>query len=527
MGKAVKILKQLSWQDWLETIFYPVVLMFRSPIAWGRSIWAARILLNGKWHRYMGFDPQNAINSFYYRNVWLNIDRYGCNGISPVLGLGSYPLSRWFHISMLSNYVYANAGAVTTLLGTLIWVFSHFVWLDGADPLWVLMITATLFLSTTSYAMAFARQNYNILGWMILPFALFAISSDQLVLAAFAWFAASLVSITVVFVAVPLTLTLAYIKGDINILWVLLPAVSKIALHFVPMLSGGGLGAGLRNMAKLIGASNSGVRYRRKTKRFDIVNLYFIGLYTFGAAVLGIRQEELPLLPLVAIAIFIVNQRYVRFADVESVIVVVLTVFAWQLMLTPPDIIDLAIFWLVASPIPLLFGISCPVSTGMAPVKLPIYSPFNHTHLESELERFFQEVSKGKRVLFAFSDPDGIYENVFDGYRQLIEPPLFVAAKKGVHLFPDWWAIAETNTEDAPQMFAMDVHGVEKNMSYWNAEYVIVYQESDRKLDEVWGDASFKVVGEFDWENVLDEGDIPFVKPQDKSLPKWWLLHKV
>ena len=38
--------------------------------------------------------------------------------------------------------------------------------------------------------MAFVRQNYQILGWMWLPTALYGVSSEQWALASFAWFAA-------------------------------------------------------------------------------------------------------------------------------------------------------------------------------------------------------------------------------------------------------------------------------------------------------------------------------------------------
>ena len=87
----------------LEILFYPFFLLYRMPIAWAKSLWEARILLNGQWHRYMGSNPQNAINSMFYRTQWINLDRYGRNGVSPILGLGQYPLKNRFHLSLLSS----------------------------------------------------------------------------------------------------------------------------------------------------------------------------------------------------------------------------------------------------------------------------------------------------------------------------------------------------------------------------------------------------------------------------------------
>ena len=72
----------------VELLFYPVFLLYRMPIAWAKSLWEARVLLDGRWSRYMGFHPQNAINSMFYRTQWINLDRYGRSQHSPVLGLG-------------------------------------------------------------------------------------------------------------------------------------------------------------------------------------------------------------------------------------------------------------------------------------------------------------------------------------------------------------------------------------------------------------------------------------------------------
>ena len=119
----------------------------------------------------MGFNPQNAINNLFYRTQWINLDRYGRDGRSPITGLGDYPLKNWFHLSLPASYIFANAGAVTTLTGTLVWVISHFFWLEHAGVVWLLFIIIVLLLSTTAYAMAFARQNYQILGWMWYPAA--------------------------------------------------------------------------------------------------------------------------------------------------------------------------------------------------------------------------------------------------------------------------------------------------------------------------------------------------------------------
>ena len=59
----------------IELVFYPFFLLYRMPVAWAKSLWEARILLQGRWSRYMGFHPENAINNLFYRTQWINLDR--------------------------------------------------------------------------------------------------------------------------------------------------------------------------------------------------------------------------------------------------------------------------------------------------------------------------------------------------------------------------------------------------------------------------------------------------------------------
>ena len=76
---------------------------------------------------------------------------YGRNGQSPIVGLGKYKLNQWFHISIISSYLYSKAGALVMLLGTIIWSFSNLIWLTDDNYLWVSIITLSLIISSTSF----------------------------------------------------------------------------------------------------------------------------------------------------------------------------------------------------------------------------------------------------------------------------------------------------------------------------------------------------------------------------------------
>lgn len=130
--------------------------------------------------------------------------------------------------------------------------------------------------------MAFKKQNYNILGWMWVPLAFFAVADGQWVLTAFTWLGASFASITVIFIAVPLLFAHAFEMSQYWLPLLLLPAIVKILLQFLPMLKGNELKKGIFNSLKLIGLTSQGARYKRTSKYIGTLQLYLLSLYIVG-----------------------------------------------------------------------------------------------------------------------------------------------------------------------------------------------------------------------------------------------------
>lgn len=520
MKILIKIFK-LPLSAKAELFLYPLLLIWRMPIAWIKSLWHARILLNGQWHRYMGFHPCNALNSFFYRTQWLNIERYGRRGKSPVVGLGDHSLASWFHYSLPAGYIYANAGAVTTLASTLVWVFSHLIWLESADWWWVLTLLLILLFSTTSYAMAFARQNYQILGWMWYPLALYAVGQGESILASFAWFAAAIFGITPIFFGIPVVVVMAMMQGDLLLIWTIAPAVLLVALRFMPLLLSGSLFQTLNNIAKLIGASRIKVRYNRGMNRFGIVNVYYTLLYLSAFALLSVSIGKLATLPLVGVFIYLINQRFFRVADEQSLYIIVCSLFMATALTHQPHILaGLAVF-LSLNPCGLFLSIQELCKDRVGPIHA--YTPYDHRRLLNEVYEFMSDVPYGEKIYFAFDDPNDSYSNIFDGYRIIHELPLFVASDKGVHLFPDWYAVSETNYEGAPQIWGREPDEVKDNLVRWATSYVIVYQTTKTDLDERWRE-DFELVAEFEWSNHLDSLRGVHLWSADLATPKWFLL---
>ena len=116
------------------------------------------------------------------------------------------------------------------------------------------------------------------------------------------------------------------------------------------------------------------------------------------------------------------------------------------------------------------------------------------------------------------------FDKIFDGYRIILEPALFVAAQRKIHLFPDWYAIAETNYKGSQEFWGRSKKNVIENMSIWNASHAIIYTKNDEIISDEWLE-TFKVISEFDWGkfDMVFEDAPPWGK---KPTPKWWLLEK-
>lgn len=507
----------------LELIFYPIFILCVMPKSWMKSLWNSKILLKGKWNQYMGFDPYYSINNLFYRTQLINIEKYGRDGVSPLLGLGSYSLKNWFHLSLPASYIYANAGAVTMLFGTLTWVLSHLLWLDTGEPHWVLLITATLFVSSTSYAMAFARQNYQILGWLFLPIVLYAVNTDLIALATITYFSIGIFSITATVLAFPIIVSMIIINSSWEMLYVVIPTIILTLAKFSLLFEADGRKA-IDSIAKLIGAKKTKSIYQREINNINIVSLYFTALYFMCAILFGILSTKISYILILGAALYLLNQRFIRIADDQSLIILNATIWTHEIIKAEKDLMLLILFWLAVSPVTIFLHIGR-VNKVNNKLELMEYEPFDHKPLLDEIKKFLEPVIPGERIYFAFDDPKGKYKNIFDGYRVIYEAPLLVASDKGVHLFPDWWAVSETNYLGAPKCWGRGLSDVIKMCDTWDSNYAIIYQESGTEIEEKWLD-DFILIGSFDWNDISTVKQKEQIWKSEVKIPKWFLLKK-
>ena len=492
------------------------------PIVWAKSLWATRVLLTSHVGNYHGFCPMMSLNNLFYKTISLNIWRYGRYRNSPFIGLGNYPLRNWFHISKPAILVYAKFGAVTTFISTLFWVISHTIWLKEDNYFWVFSIILVLFFSTTSFAMAFARQNYQMLGWACYPISIFYTFDQNYLLATIMWYVCSLAGITHIFFAVPIVSCIAFFLSDDLLILVLIPAILQIGVRFLPLLLSGGISNAIGSITKTVGATQKKVRYKRGMNKFSLKTLYFLIHYLFCSLILILGQNTLVFYPFLGCIFLLINERFIRVADEESIFVVICSLFTFAVIAGEPNWLCLIAFYLVVNPMVLFLAIPRSEKSIWSG-KISTSVPFDHKILENEVERFFKNVPKNSKIYFAFNDPKGLYDNLFDGYRTIIELPLYVASKNEIHLFPDWWAVAETNYQGAPQCWGRSVKEVKQNCQHWGTEFTIVYQEKSTSLDKQWSQ-HFEEISDFDWNDHLHLLRDAKLWPKDNFTPKWFLL---
>ena len=518
MKELKQFIKTYGYIGFLRFALYPLTTLILNPIITAISLLSSIKLFFVKWKNYPHFDVKPMLNGYFYFSRAWNLKKYGRTGKSPYLGLGNYHLARCFNYSLFSLYAYWKGGAFAILMGMLGWWFAFWPWLDFNNIfdiiIWLMAISSTLF-----YCNTFRFQNYNAIGWTFFPIGLYGLLTGDPIIAAAGWLGASLGSFT----AVVLGALLSGLFGLYHLDWMLIlsgaPAALKLLLHFYPFLTNKEAKSILSKVAGAIGASGN-VKYKRgKTKAFNIKKLYFLVLYVQFTVVYYFITGNPPVLMIAAILIYLLNALKIRFADDQSMHMLILSIatvmmfdFNNYLEINMTQVVGLknasfpmilgiiAIlipsYWLLVSPLPVLAGYD---HRSKVMDILPIAKPLNVAGLRAKVEEFISPIKAGERVLFAFPDPENQYEKVFDGYRQFIELPYYVAMQKNITMFPDWWAVFELNYEGATELWGVEPNEVNKNKTQWNCDYVVVYENENYPYDAAKWSSDYEELTQMDW----------------------------
>ena len=494
--------------------FYPNAIVI-NPVNFMMTLWKCRVLANMKeWKYYPHFYPLSVFTAPFYWTRALEFQRFGRTGISPHLELGAQNLSQYWFYTLPSLYAYWKAGAVTLLFSMFGWWAFHFFWLVSSDvnmPWFAVIMLLSLF-STSFFRQTFVGQNYNVMGWMFMPAGLYGWFTGNWVIASLAWMAASFGSFTVVFLACLLSAVYALQLQSLLPVITVIPASVKLLFHFGPTLRDGTFLETITKIAKFIGFFGG---TKAKYKRTDIHSLSIITfrfksllVYLQFAIVYFALSGDLPILLSSTIGIWLINSTVSRFADDQSMEILIFTV-ATAMMFLIKDLnwLLLLSYWLLVSPFYF---------------KTSVLAPINVRPILEEMKMFLSPVEESQRILMAFDDPQGKYNNFFDGQRFLLDFPVYVATMKKVHLMPEFSSVFEVNYEGAPDFWGRSVSDVMRQMDYWNADYCIIYQNKRPELEYKWIEAGFKETAHFSWGEFEEKHSFSIGKSWGR--PEWFLL---
>lgn len=520
MRRVALFIEKFGWLGFLRLLAYPFTALMVTPVRLIQSLWASRHLANGDWKGAVAFTARNSIENLFYLTAAENIERFGRRGRSPYVGLGDYPLSNWFHYCIPSLFAYSHLTPIIPIIGMFAWLGSYVVWTLYTPVLWVVLVMLLAASSTSFYANLFVHQNYNVLGWMCFPIGLYALVSGKWLMASVTWLACAFLSVTVVAIAVIFAIAAAVATVSFWPLLAAAPAALKLARH---LFIGGGRSA-VTPILKSIGFTRKATRYQLQRWGSSLPfglsfeGLYFAAIYIQFLVVALLITQSIDVLFLAALLIGVSNALVARFADSQSIVMMIASV-ATMIVIRNPNWLLLASYWILISPIPLL--VHFPYRERVFDV-VPRYQPFSVQRLVAGMEGFLAPVGHDERVLMAFDDPGRDYDKVFDGYRVLLELPLWVACRKRFHFMPDWWAVFQLNYEGAPDFWGRDPAAVAKNVKYWGAQYSVIYQPAGSDLDPSWAEAGFQSSGRFSWRDYQE--DLRDEKFYLVPTPDWWLL---
>lgn len=479
----LQLFTRVSGSEFLQLATYPLILLAIMPLAWAKSLWRSRILLRGRWDLYMGFDPLSSLNNLFYRTQWENLRRFGTNSNSPFVGTGEYPLSRWFHLSLMSSYLYSNAGAVTMLAGSIVTFLSVIFFIEVQVWWWVSLAACLTLVSPTAFAMAFYRQNYQILGWVWIPSALYALHSGQWVLATFLLLTSASFAVTpFLLILVPVSVGLV---GSPNIELFICLLLTLIFIFIILTRPWKRIETlqGWKLFGMQIGTfGRRTARYRRTSMKLHLPLVFVLATYGTATMLLWTANRSIPWPLVLALILTLVNERLCRIADFQSLVMLLSVVLVILVLLNPPSLVTIFALWFALATPPTLLGVN--VDGSVLSLRVRPVQPFSHDVILNRFRRVFERMPPLGTTLMVFRDPEGIYENVFDGFRRLIEAPILVGMEFDRRVIPDWYFIAETNREGAPDVWCKTWGQVESKVKEYCADSVIIFSVEGRNVLE-------------------------------------------
>ncbi len=480
----------------IRLLFYPITVVFTTPLRLFQSLPILSKLFNGDWGNYSTLSEFLATNHCFYFTIAHNLNKYGRAGKAKHLGEGNFRLGGFFHYSLISLYAFWKM-PVPVMLSLFLAPFTFLCFMNPVLGYNLFIVVAALFFSVSIYN-SVLTMNYNALGWIFFPLFLFSLLNNSILLLSASMILIILGSFTVGFISGILWFVILVSNFSIELLLAPIPMLIIISFRLV------GLFADKESLkdAKVIlewiglGGKKTKLRYKRtSSNKLTIEKIYYLLLCFQFILAEYIFTNNLNILFLTITGLYFLNATYLRFADRQSSLLACVFV-ATASILNNYNPYLLISYLLLINPLPGTILLDNPNKIDMVPKMFlfdigPIYEG---------LKNFLSPIPKNNRFYVAYDNPNDVYEDLFLNYPkvQLNEAVSYIATQEEIHYFSDFWTIFTTNYEGAPDLWGRDKVSIQKNSNDWNIDYVAILQNENEEFDSKSIDY-MDYIHSFDW----------------------------
>lgn len=441
---------------------------------------SVRVVFLGNFSDYSGLTPRIALNQLFYRVQSINIAKFSRAGVSTLVGGGSYKLSNWWHLPILSVSVFAHAQAVTVLWGAsliMMWLFYFDFTTNG-----IILFSVLPMLSTAFYFNVINYQNYNIIGLLVVsPILYFLLTGNTLLFIVLA-IMLPLLSITTFVILTPFVFLSSVLNLEMH--WIaIFCACAPIVVAPLGFTKKTDFADNLSWVINAMGIKTSKYKLKRASLGFQI-NLrdwYLIYSYSLASVCLIYVQSDYTYQFLSFPLMHFLNRKVFKFSDDENISAVFTITFITLLILSEKNDINALLLACLA-----LFE----PSRNIDRLKL-----IDTSGMISKLQLFLG-TDTSEPILLCFPNPQNNYDDCFSGQRILIEPTSYACNKNEKLMIPDWWAVF--NQPNLPNFWINSKDDlIAASKSFGINEFVSTSAQNNALFDE-----DFVYVGSFDWDEI-------------------------
>ncbi len=410
------------------------------------------------------FDEYLAITHLFYCGQDINVQRFGRDGVSTLIGFGDMALSNIFHIRQWavrlfhkfgsSSYIVFAWSITCACMALLVYQMSF-----SLQYFWISLFL--IFGSPLAYAV-FRLSNYNLMGFAFMPLAIYGIISNQMLVTSLAIAIMIPFSITSPFFSLCLILFAFVLKPSLLFEWwyLIIPiTVFAIDLCYCLCIHKKGFKGVFDKLAmtfKIIGGTKRGAKYPRSNKKHFSDVIILVAFLLPGPIIYFSYTNGLSSIPdhwtVSSYALFassggfawFINKWVCRIADNRSIYYIAWMVTSLCAVQSGFPLL-LSVYWFVYYR---LYSITGEHNGFIFP---PMAKPYDISKDLEQMEDSLTDIRKGDLIISLHPNPEGKYENLLKPSCNFMELVYYICVKKGARVFPDWYAIREMNLGKRPE----------------------------------------------------------------------------